>query len=190
VFRYWPRSGSQSHKTALGELAVRLADTTTEGDIIIRKFALTLSGGPEREVAQVQFVGWPDHGIPDSHGHMVDVLERSNTLQKGFMASGDGAGPVVVHCSAGVGRTGTIIALDTFMRLLDIDNAVATGGKPDLLTEVESITEAPLDWNKDWIFEVVKQLRTQRTTMVQAFDQYRFLYKEVAERLLGTGARI
>ncbi len=121
---------------------------------------------------------------------MVDVLERSNTLQKGFVESAEGAGPVVVHCSAGVGRTGTIIALDTFMRLLDVDK-VAAGGKPDSLTEVKAIEEAPLDWNKDWIFEVVKQLRTQRTTMIQAFDQYRFLYKEIAERLLSpAGPRI
>lgn len=152
--------------------------------MIERRFALTVDDSTAREVVQVQFIGWPDHGIPDSHGHMVDVLERANLAQKAFIAAEgrSSAGPMVVHCSAGCGRTGTIIALDTFLRLMDLDLALAAKRDPDVLTESPSLSDK-VDWNKDWIFEIVKQLRTQRTTMVQAFDQYRFLYLEIMARL-------
>lgn len=184
VFRYWPSSGQQTFRTLIGELTVKLVSAETTGDTVTRTFTVSLGDQAEREVVQVQYVGWPDHGIPDKQGEMLAVLETANRHQRDF-ALKRSVGPMLVHCSAGCGRTGTIIALDTFLRLLELDTATKAGklDSVDMLTETKALPTEPLDWSKDWIFELVKQLRTQRTTMVQAFDQYRFLYLEIAARL-------
>ncbi|KAI9034419.1 protein-tyrosine phosphatase-like protein [Hyaloraphidium curvatum] len=188
VFKYWPSSGVITFKTPIGDLAVRLIREEDKGGAInVRRFGLQLGAeGEEREVVQVQYSGWPDHGIPEETGSMLRVLDVSNDYQRGFIAKEgkDRVGPMVVHCSAGCGRTGTLIALDTFLRLLELDTAKSRGLKTvDILTEQTGQHIEPVDWSQDWIKEIVRHLRTQRNTMVQALDQLRFLYIEPWARL-------
>ena len=82
-----------------------------------RKLQVTPSGGGEAlQVTQLHFKGWPDHGVPES----PDALLRLRAvMDKRRQASKDHKAPVLVHCSAGVGRTGTLIGLDNIARQLE-----------------------------------------------------------------------
>ncbi|KAG8302534.1 hypothetical protein J6590_031604 [Homalodisca vitripennis] len=105
-------------------------------------------GGVTLEVKQFHFIGWPDFGVPESPDVMVKFVNAVQHVSKGkehYMA---------VHCSAGVGRTGTFIALDALMRM--------TRQK----------------WNCTFnIFDIVHRMREQRCKMVQTEDQYKYIYE-------------
>ena len=96
-------------------------------------------------VKHLWFNGWPDFGVPDTPKTLVDLV---NILREEHSPNET----CLVHCSAGVGRTGTIIALNKIME--EIDNGAE---------EVD-------------IFDTVLQLRSERVHMVQKPSQYTFLY--------------
>ena len=89
------------------------------------------------EVIQFHFIAWPDHGVPDNCAVMLNFIRRVHKLH-----SYSNPCPLLVHCSAGVGRTGTFIVLDTMLERLK--------------------TEDTLN-----IYDYVQQLREQRVLMVQ-----------------------
>ena len=72
-----------------------------------------------REITQFHFKAWPDHGVPHDPGAVLGFLQDVN-LQQTSLASDDGQemGPIVVHCSAGIGRTGTFIVVDILLNLI------------------------------------------------------------------------
>lgn len=79
-----------------------------------------LQGGSceRREVRQLQFTAWPDHGVPDHPAPFLQFLRRvrsSNPLE---------AGPVIVHCSAGVGRTGCFIVIDSMIERMKFEKSI------------------------------------------------------------------
>lgn len=144
----------------------------------------------ERIVWHFLYKKWPDFGVPD-----LSDLDSFFTLMA--LSREKNAGPQnprIVHCSAGVGRSGTFIALEHLMRELDVgvlENwdercAAAAGGEsssstPSARTSQEEIM-SPTSSTKgaednDLIFQVVNQLREQRKTMVQAESQYEFIYQ-------------
>lgn len=84
----------------------------------------------------MQYVGWPDHGVPDSPGLFLRFTERVRELRQ------DTTVPVIVHCSAGIGRTGVLILMETAMCLIEANEPVY-----------------PLD--------IVKMMRSQRAMMIQ-----------------------
>jgi protein-tyrosine phosphatase len=89
--------------------------------------------------------------------------------------NGQGENPRIVHCSAGVGRTGTFIALEFLIGELQ-------GGA------WEGWDQGPMA-HSDPIYDTVNQLRMQRKTMVQAYEQYAFLYevlRKIWEEKYGT----
>ncbi|CAD7089422.1 unnamed protein product [Hermetia illucens] len=99
-----------------------------------------------RTVVHYLFRKWPDHDCPDDVTHLIEFV-RKVKHEKIPRHS-----PVIVHCSAGVGRTGTFIGLDIIMQRLKSENRIS-------------------------IYDTVKQLRFQRMKMVQTIQQYQFLYK-------------
>ena len=96
------------------------------------------------------FVAWPDHGVPQE-------LESLDKFVEDLQAEEDRGKPIVVHCSAGVGRTGTLIALSQLKHI------------------VYSQKEAKVDLGVS-VFSVVRRLREQRVLMVQSKEQYEILF--------------
>ncbi|KAJ4402900.1 tyrosine protein phosphatase 1 [Neurospora sp. IMI 360204] len=139
----------------------------------------------ERIVWHFIYKKWPDFGVPDladldSFFILMDLSREKNAGPHN---------PRIVHCSAGVGRSGTFIALEHLMRELDagvLENwdertAGSESPPPSVRTSQEELM-SPTSSTKggeenDLIFQVVNQLREQRKTMVQAESQYLFIYQ-------------
>ncbi|KAK1829391.1 tyrosine-protein phosphatase 1 [Podospora conica] len=128
-------------------------------------------GGEERIVWHFLYKKWPDFGVPD-----VSDLDSFFTLMRLSREKNAGPrNPRIVHCSAGVGRSGTFICLEHLMRELDAgalehydERPPAAGSEPPTPVVEEG---------RDLVFEAVNELREQRKTMVQAEIQYLFIYK-------------
>ncbi|KAI9599448.1 protein-tyrosine phosphatase-like protein [Syncephalis fuscata] len=109
-------------------------------------------------ITQIHYLGWPDHGVPEQPDGVLRLIRLVNKEQ----GASDSSGPVVVHCSAGCGRTGTFCV---------IDSAIA-------------IITATRDGSVDLVHQLTRHFRTQRCTMVQTSQQYWFCYVAVLRRLL------
>ncbi|XP_037398180.1 protein tyrosine phosphatase receptor type Eb [Pygocentrus nattereri] len=145
---YWPAEGSAS----FGEYSVELKRDTLCETFSLRDLLLTsLPEKQSRLVRHFHFHGWPEVGIPSDGKGMIDLIAA---VQRQQQQSGNH--PIVVHCSAGAGRTGTFIALS------------------NILERVKA--EGLLD-----VFQTVKSLRNQRPHMVQTVEQYDFCYKVVQD---------
>jgi len=140
---------------------VQLLELTTDESkrITTRKLLMTVKD-ESRIVWHLSFSGWPDFGVPED-GNRLALFEllKMSTDKNGLPEN-----PRIVHCSAGVGRSGTFIALDHLLRELDV-GAVATA-----------------EDDEDMIFNTVNKLREQRMTMVQSDAQYQFLYDVLRNR--------
>lgn len=144
--------------------------------------------GPVLEVVQIQYIDWPDQDVPASPKTILDLCYRVDELcLKQWASTAPTYGPPIVHCSAGVGRTGTFIAIDrTLRRLYDTFSSVehiiakkkyspqaaANVMKNDLNIKPVSVDE---------ICELVRRLKRERSKMVQTAEQYRFIYLAVLE---------
>ena len=104
-----------------------------------------------------QYTLWPDHGAPVSAAPVLDLIAAVRASQA------NGAEPVVVHCSAGCGRTGAFCTIDTVLHFLLQEDC---GGIPD---------------DTDVIWRVVAEFRRQRIGVVQTLVQFRYCYKAVLE---------
>ncbi|KAF7469107.1 Hypothetical predicted protein [Marmota monax] len=113
------------------------------------------NGDLVREIWHYQYLSWPDHGVPSEPGGVLSFLDQINQRQESLPH----AGPIIVHCSAGIGRTGTIIVIDMLM---------------------ESISTKGLDCDID-IQKTIQMVRAQRSGMVQTEAQYKFIYVAIAQ---------
>ncbi|XP_023608578.1 receptor-type tyrosine-protein phosphatase F [Myotis lucifugus] len=145
--QYWPVRGTETY----GLIQVTLLDTVELATYTVRTFALHKSGSSEkRELRQFQFMAWPDHGVPEYPTPILAFLRRvkaCNPLD---------AGPMVVHCSAGVGRTGCFIVIDAMLERMKHEKTVD-------------------------IYGHVTCMRSQRNYMVQTEDQYVFIHEALLE---------
>ncbi|BFZ11376.1 hypothetical protein BsWGS_14415 [Bradybaena similaris] len=145
--RYWPEDGAMK----VGDITVKLATTQVFADYTIRVLQLAMKGGQLHTVTHFHFTSWPDKDVPTAPWGLVDFEQR--------VASYPTTKPVVVHCSAGVGRTGTFIALRNVMRQAEDTGYVD-------------------------VFTTVKMLRQNRVNMVQTAEQYEFLHKSAQVAIL------
>ncbi|XP_070188757.1 receptor-type tyrosine-protein phosphatase O-like [Littorina saxatilis] len=148
VDMYWP--GEMNSPVQYGDIVVELTSDSTLNKYTIRTFKLYVENNPgdSRRVTQYFIPGWEDYSAnlsPD------DVLDFIGSVRQ---AARSGQGPVCVHCSAGVGRTGTFIALDFLMQF---------------------VTEHSLDDEVD-IYNLVLNMRHNRPYMVQSEKQYVFIH--------------
>ncbi|XP_054566052.1 receptor-type tyrosine-protein phosphatase H [Eptesicus fuscus] len=143
---YWPLD---AQPCTHGHLQV-----TLEGEKVMQNWTvrdLKLRHTQEQKtlsVRQFHYVAWPDHGVP----HSPDPLLAFWKVLREWLDNTPGGGPPIVHCSAGVGRTGTLIALDVLLRQLECEGVVGP-------------------------FSFVKKMRESRPLMVQTEAQYVFLHQ-------------
>jgi len=93
---------------------------------ILREFLLQNSEDPGQEarcIHQFHFKAWPDHGVPSDPSTVLSFLKDVNDRQNSHveMNKSTKIGPVVVHCSAGIGRTGTFIVIDILLNVLEVE---------------------------------------------------------------------
>ncbi|XP_029691564.1 receptor-type tyrosine-protein phosphatase epsilon-like isoform X3 [Takifugu rubripes] len=152
-FQYWPEKGCWIY----GSVRVAMEDFTVLVDYTVRKFYIQYQGsdGPRapRLVTQLHFTGWPDFGVPFSPIGMLKFLKKVKAVNPPY------AGPIVVHCSAGVGRTGTFIVIDSMIDMMH--------------------TEQRVD-----VFGSVSRIREQRCQLIQTDMQYSFIYQALLEYFL------
>ncbi|XP_053738724.1 receptor-type tyrosine-protein phosphatase F isoform X4 [Synchiropus splendidus] len=145
--QYWPIRGTETY----GMIQVTMLDTVDLATYSVRTFALYKNGSSEkREVRQFQFMAWPDHGVPEYPTPILAFLRRVKACNP------PDAGPMVVHCSAGVGRTGCFIVIDAMLERMKHEKSVD-------------------------IYGHVTCMRAQRNYMVQTEDQYIFIHEALLE---------
>jgi protein-tyrosine phosphatase len=125
----------------------------------VRKLAMNVDGQEQEKIIwHLLYTKWPDFGVLagedlDGFFKLMDLSNQKNSGPEN---------PRIIHCSAGVGRSGTFIALEYLMAELEADALVPEPGEDEA--------------EYDPVFDTVNRLREQRRTMVQADSQYLFIY--------------
>jgi protein tyrosine phosphatase len=148
--QYWP---SEDGGIAMYDVfLVTLESTSVYTDFTVRTLTVVHEAS-RRLLFHYHFTAWPDHDVPKSVTGVLGFIARVNIDHE------QRNGPILVHCSAGVGRTGTYIAIDTVL---------------DQSEEGQSVD----------IYSCVTYLRTRRAQMVQTQNQYMFIYDAVMEAVV------
>jgi len=137
--QYWPENISATLNPGYN-LSVTLTSSIPFAEYEIRKLVLKDTSYLDEtslQVTQLHYLGWPDHGVPANAFSMVNFIRQVRKIHPPFHQP-----PLLVHCSAGVGRTGAFIVLDSMMQRIEAEGNVN-------------------------IFEFLEKLRMQRMMMVQ-----------------------
>lgn len=161
-FRYWPRLGSRHNTVTYGRFKITTRFRTESGCYATTGLKIKhLLTGQERTVWHLQYTDWPDHGCPEDFKGFLTYLEEIQSVRRHTNSISDPKNtnlPVLVHCSAGVGRTGVVILSEIMIACLEHNE--------------------PLNVPK-----FLMKLRAQRMLMVQTLSQYTFVYKVLIEYL-------
>lgn len=205
--------------------------------VIVRKFALSHGAhpfSPIREITQLQYPSWPDFGAPAKPSHLLALVELANVMQRAALPvdaysvlasaatenpaamqwyeepeSDAEARPMLVHCSAGCGRTGTFCTVDSVIDMLKRQRLSATKSSDDdgdvYMKESSPVRrrssaaptslkarhtedgkkEIEVGWlddnNLDLVETTVEDFRRQRLSMVQSLRQFVLCYETIAE---------
>lgn len=158
--RYWPKEQETKElQVPGGKMFVKTIRETSHAEFVVREFEVTTNTngkteGPRR-IYQYHFMIWPDYGVPSDHGTVLNFLQIVNEQQESI----PDAGPFIVHCSAGIGRTGTFIVIDMI---------------------IDKIKRHGLDCEID-IQKTIQMVRSQRSGLVQTEAQYKFVYLAVQQ---------
>ncbi|GAB1603054.1 tyrosine-protein phosphatase non-receptor type 4-like isoform X2 [Argonauta hians] len=144
--QYWP---DLYETTDFGILQITCVKEEETLSFAFREFTLThVETNQERHIKHMQYIAWPDHGVPDDPADFLDFVIRVRKNRIGMVE------PTVVHCSAGIGRTGVLITMETAMCLVEANQTVF-----------------PL--------AIVRQMRDQRAMLIQTASQYKFVCEAI-----------
>ncbi|UXI22664.1 NADH dehydrogenase [ubiquinone] 1 alpha subcomplex assembly factor 3 [Sarcoptes scabiei] len=143
-FKYWP---DENQTIVVNDLLDLTLETCQDREAFLeRKFKMI---DPENKkthyVTHLQYLAWPDQGVPDDNKDFFKLICKVRELRAENPES-----PVIVHCSAGIGRTGVLILMETGICLIEANEPVF-----------------PLD--------LVRQMRNQRAMLIQTSNQFRFV---------------
>ncbi|KAM4854452.1 tyrosine-protein phosphatase non-receptor type 13 isoform 2-T2 [Thomomys bottae] len=144
--RYWP---NVLGKTTMANDRLRLALVRMQqlkGFVVRAMTVEDIQTGEVRHVSHLNFTAWPDHDTPSQPNDLLTFISYMRHIHR--------SGPIVTHCSAGIGRSGTLICIDVVLGLISQD----------------------LEFD---ISDLVRCMRLQRHGMVQTEDQYIFCYQVI-----------
>ncbi|XP_033858268.3 tyrosine-protein phosphatase non-receptor type 18-like isoform X1 [Acipenser ruthenus] len=148
--RYW---ADHSETAIFGDFVITNLDESRSNEEVIIRMLSVQCQGEVRTLSHFQYTAWPDHGIPSDCDGILDMMEEVHSRQAGDTA------PILIHCSAGCGRTGVICAVDYIRDLLLTERITASFS----------------------IWDIVLEIRKQRPSAVQTKEQYEFVYHTVAQ---------
>ncbi|XP_066298000.1 uncharacterized protein [Branchiostoma lanceolatum] len=151
--RYWPEENNEyeNNVQTYGDITVTAEKVSTMADYALRMLQIQKAGVDEvREVLHFQYTSWPDYGVPKHPTSTINFVKRVKA------SIPRGAGPTIVHCSAGVGRSGTFITIAAMLDMIEEEGAIN-------------------------VHDFVDAMRENRMTMVQTPDQYAFIYTALLE---------
>eukprot|EP01135_Chromosphaera_perkinsii_P000643 Nk52_evm10s147 gene=Nk52_evmTU10s147 len=158
--RYWPSGTGESETHDF--ITVTNVQMEKFPTYIIRNLEMENNATGEKwKTIHLHFTGWPDHGVPKSTLSLLHFIRHCRSL----MPDGKGVGPVVTHCSAGVGRTGTFICIDSNLQKM--------------------VQEGNCD-----IYGCTYEMREQRPYMIQTEDQYKFVYRALLDFLYNNNTEV
>ncbi|GAA5800200.1 hypothetical protein HPULCUR_005625 [Helicostylum pulchrum] len=176
--RYWPSEIDKVETFGLIQIKLLSQDefvSKSNGDVadleegfVVRRFQLQ-QNDKVRTVHHFQYKGWQDFGVPNDPLGVLGLVSLVDREQRAY-ESAEAVGPMIVHCSAGCGRTGAFCTIDTLISRLKDKN---------YLTPEEQMGEL------DLLFQTVAKFREQRVSMVQTLRQYVFCYEAVLWWMLG-----
>jgi tyrosine-protein phosphatase 2/3 len=177
--------------------------------VIVRKFTLSNSEQPferMREITQLQYSNWPDFGAPAHPAHLLGLIEQTDAVVR--QVNGGSASrpdppnsrPIIVHCSAGCGRTGTFCTVDSVIDMLKRQRQ-ARNARQGTPMDIDRKSSSPPQGNPffsderidgpwttkddlDLIEKTVEDFRLQRLSMVQSLRQFVLCYESVLEWLV------
>ena len=154
-----PKCAKYWDKNSVKKFEIKTITETKKQDYKIREIIIS-KNKKEKKVYQIHYTAWPDHGVPNvDEGKVFEpFIEIMQFIDKPEIK---GNGPIVVHCSAGVGRTGTFISMYYLEKEI----------MRQIKDEVSEI--------KFSIFNLVRKLKEMRLYLVQTESQYRFIYEFV-----------
>uniref|UniRef100_A0A2K6CA67 Receptor-type tyrosine-protein phosphatase beta n=1 Tax=Macaca nemestrina TaxID=9545 RepID=A0A2K6CA67_MACNE len=157
---YWPADQDSLY---YGDLILQMLSESVLPEWTIREFKICSEEqlDAHRLIRHFHYTVWPDHGVPETTQSLIQFVRTV----RDYINRSPGAGPTVVHCSAGVGRTGTFIALDRILQQLDSKDSVD-------------------------IYGAVHDLRLHRVHMVQTECQYVYLHQCVRDVLRARKLRV
>ncbi|ORZ18098.1 protein-tyrosine phosphatase-like protein [Absidia repens] len=177
--RYWPSELNQSIQygstrlTLTAEREHKVAASDWKEDVIYeREFLVEKSGQSARHITQLHYTGWMDYGVPDNPLGTLQLVQLADRAQRRYeSASTDQQviGPMVIHCSAGCGRSGAFCAIDTVLRRLTLAD------------------QQQQQCTADALWDIIFRFREQRLSMVQTLRQFVFCYEVVWWWFLGYG---
>uniref|UniRef100_A0A0N5AN08 Protein-tyrosine-phosphatase n=1 Tax=Syphacia muris TaxID=451379 RepID=A0A0N5AN08_9BILA len=155
--QYWPNA-SQSAQVH-GRFIVSLDSEKQNLHFAHRVFNLkpTKCSMHEREIHQLHFTSWPDHGVPDTVFPLLSFMQYVSEIQT--------VGPIIVHCSAGIGRSGSYMLIDSMRQHLQCENSLNIDAH-------------------------LRHIRHQRAKLVQTLDQYIFCHKAICQMITSGKTRV
>jgi protein tyrosine phosphatase len=149
--QYWPEKQGQTQQ--YGQRSVTLLKLRMNDSFVLRGLQVTdLETQESRLVWQLHYTAWPDHGVPESESAMLEFVDELRAVRAKYIPpnSPTAPWPIVVHCSAGIGRTGVLMALEIALAKIEAGESVD-------------------------MTQIISDLREQRFGLIQRPEQYSFV---------------